>query len=199
VSIRKRGKNYQIDYYCKGKRYREMIGPSRKEAEAVLGKRLNEIREGKFFGKMKLREILMKDLVREYMERFQGKKVEDEKRYMRILSNPSAENSSPTSTGGMWNRSRHYDGQRCGRMAFPGPTARATGKWRRSGGSSTRRSSGECWRGIPPPGSNPCRNLGDEPGSSPSTKRNVYWKHLRGTCGPSSSAPSKRECGGVRS
>jgi hypothetical protein len=37
VSIRKIRKNYQIDYYCKGKRYREMIGPSKKEAEAVLG------------------------------------------------------------------------------------------------------------------------------------------------------------------
>jgi integrase len=85
VSILKRGKNYQIDYYCKGKRYRELIGPSKKEAEAVLGKRLNEIREGKFFGKVKLREILMEDLVRDYLERFQGKKVVDEKRYMQII------------------------------------------------------------------------------------------------------------------
>ena len=85
MSIRKRGKNYQIDYYCKGKRYRELIGPSKKEAEAVLGKRLNEIREGKFFGKVKLREILVEDLVRDYLERFQGKKVVDEKRYMRII------------------------------------------------------------------------------------------------------------------
>ena len=85
MSIRKRRKNYQIDYYCKGKRYRELIGPSKKEAEAVLGKRLNEIREGKFFGKVKLREILVEDLVRDYLERFQGKKVVDETRYMRIL------------------------------------------------------------------------------------------------------------------
>ena len=85
MSIRKRGKNYEIDYYCKGKRYREMIGPSKKEAEAVLGKRLAEIREGKFFGRVKIREILMKDLVREYLERFQGKNNEDERMYMRII------------------------------------------------------------------------------------------------------------------
>lgn len=110
-------------------------------------------------------------------------------------SNLSAENSSPTSTGGRWNRSRRYDGQPSGRMACTGPIPPATGKWRRSGGSSTRRSNGECWRGIPPPGSNPCRSLGDGPGFSPSKRRNAYWNHLRGICGPSSSAPSKRECG----
>lgn len=85
VSIRKRGKNYEIDYYCKGKRYRQVVGPSRKEAEAAVGKRLAEIREGKFFDRVKIRETLMEDLVREYLERFQGKKVEDERMYMRFI------------------------------------------------------------------------------------------------------------------
>ena len=85
MSVRKRGKNYAIDYYYKRKRHREMVGPSRKEAEAVLGKQLAEIREGKFFGRVKIRETLMEDLVREYLERFQGKNVQDEKMYMRIL------------------------------------------------------------------------------------------------------------------
>ena len=199
MSIRKRGKNYQIDYYCKGKRYRELIGPSKKEAEAVLGKRLNEIREGKFFGKVKLREILMEDLVRDYLERFQGKKVVDEKIYMRIILESfggkfvsDIDRQEVESFQALRRTTLRKDG-------LPRANSTCNGKWRRSGGSSTRRSSGECWRGIPPPGSNPCRSLGDGPGFSPSTRRNVYWKHLRGTCGPSSSAPSKRECGGVRS
>ena len=36
MSISKRGKNHEIDYYCKGKRDSEMISPSKKEASAVL-------------------------------------------------------------------------------------------------------------------------------------------------------------------
>ncbi len=85
MSVRKRGKKYVIDYYYKGKRQREVVGPSRKEAEEVLGKRLTDIREGKFFGRVKIRNIRMEDLVRDYLERFQGRNVSDERTYMRII------------------------------------------------------------------------------------------------------------------
>lgn len=38
-----------IQYFANGKRYREAIGPSKREAELVLGKKKALIREGKFF------------------------------------------------------------------------------------------------------------------------------------------------------
>src|SRR4030067_410453 len=38
MGIRKRGNHYVIDYYWNGERYREAVGPSKKEAEAALGK-----------------------------------------------------------------------------------------------------------------------------------------------------------------
>lgn len=90
MGVKKRGKNFVIDYYHKRKRYRETVGPSRKEAEAALGKRLAEIREGKFFDREKIRETLIEDLVREYLERFQGTKIEDERMYMRFILNQFA-------------------------------------------------------------------------------------------------------------
>jgi integrase len=42
---------YHILYYVEGKRYRKRIGPNLRQAEAVLGKKRTEIREGRFFEK----------------------------------------------------------------------------------------------------------------------------------------------------
>jgi hypothetical protein len=42
---------YAILYYVDGVRHRERIGPNLRQAEAVLGKRRAEIREGRFFSK----------------------------------------------------------------------------------------------------------------------------------------------------
>ena len=44
-----RGTVYFIDYYANGKRYREKVGPKKKEAEEYLGKRLKEIRDGQIY------------------------------------------------------------------------------------------------------------------------------------------------------
>jgi integrase len=44
---------YNILYYVEGKRYRQRIGPNLRQAEAVLGKKRAEIREGRFFEKAK--------------------------------------------------------------------------------------------------------------------------------------------------
>jgi integrase len=47
--IRKRGSSYEINFYDRtGERYFETIGPNKKEAEQVLGDRLQEIRSGTF-------------------------------------------------------------------------------------------------------------------------------------------------------
>ena len=85
MAVRKRGNNYEIDYYYKGKRFREIIGPSKKEAETVLAKRRTEIREEKFFGKVRRREVLMDEFVQDYLERFQGRNLDDEKMHMRVI------------------------------------------------------------------------------------------------------------------
>jgi len=46
MGVYRRGKLWCVDYYAGPKRYREMVGPNRREAEAALGKRLGEMRKG---------------------------------------------------------------------------------------------------------------------------------------------------------
>lgn len=48
MALYQRGDNWYMDFTFKGKRIREMIGPSRKGAEAVIAKRKAEIAENKF-------------------------------------------------------------------------------------------------------------------------------------------------------
>ena len=48
MGIYKREKNWYIDYYAYGKRIREVIGPDRKLAEAVLAKRKIAVAENRF-------------------------------------------------------------------------------------------------------------------------------------------------------
>ena len=43
MGVYKKGKLWYVDCYAGAKRYREMVGPNRREAEAALGKRLGEI------------------------------------------------------------------------------------------------------------------------------------------------------------
>ena len=67
-TIRKRGKNWYIDYRANGKRYRECIGPSKKLAEEVLHKRLTEIAEGKFLDKRNKFNVKFEDFANDYIE-----------------------------------------------------------------------------------------------------------------------------------
>ena len=57
---------WYIDYFFKGRRYQRAVGPSKKEAVAALGKIKGEIREGKFFDRSKVRDVLFEDLADEY-------------------------------------------------------------------------------------------------------------------------------------
>ncbi len=57
----KKGATYFIDYYRDGKRVREAAGPNKKEAQELLGKRLNEIRQEKLFGIKTREELLFED------------------------------------------------------------------------------------------------------------------------------------------
>jgi integrase len=62
-------KNYWIEFYFRGRRKRERIGPNRDLAETVLAKRKVEIKEGKFLDKKKTPpKIKFKDFVeKEYV------------------------------------------------------------------------------------------------------------------------------------
>jgi hypothetical protein len=59
---------YNLLYYIDGKRHRERIGLNLRQAEAVLGKRRAEIREGRFFAKPKRITTTFSELADAYME-----------------------------------------------------------------------------------------------------------------------------------
>lgn len=63
----KKGK-YFIDYICEGRRKRESIGPSRKQAELVLKKRKIEVAEGKYLDVKKKNTTTFDDFARTYRE-----------------------------------------------------------------------------------------------------------------------------------
>lgn len=64
----RRGEYWYIDYYFEDKRIREKVGPSRKEARDALGKRLAEIREGKFFDRRKEVKVKFEEFVPEFLK-----------------------------------------------------------------------------------------------------------------------------------
>lgn len=57
-----------IQYFANGKRIREAVGPSKREAEIVLGKRKTAIREGKFFDMRKETNIAFGMLCDRYLK-----------------------------------------------------------------------------------------------------------------------------------
>ena len=64
----KKGAVYWIDYYVGEKRYREAVGPNRREAEAALGKKLAEIREGRFFDRKDFPAVTVEELAKRFLE-----------------------------------------------------------------------------------------------------------------------------------
>jgi integrase len=57
-----------VQYFANGKRLREAVGPSKREAEIVLGKRKTAIREGKFFNVRKETNIAFGPLCDRYLK-----------------------------------------------------------------------------------------------------------------------------------
>lgn len=68
-TFKKNGQWY-IDYYVHGRRKREKIGPSKKLAETVLGKRKAQIAEGKYLDKKKIKRIKFSDFVEVFLETY---------------------------------------------------------------------------------------------------------------------------------
>src|SRR5262245_24452303 len=59
-----------IQYFANGKRIREAVGPSKREAEIVLGKRKAAIREGKFFDVRKETNIAFGVICARYLKEY---------------------------------------------------------------------------------------------------------------------------------
>lgn len=49
MGLYKRGSTWSVQYFVNGKRVREAIGPSKRQAELVLAKRKADVREGRYF------------------------------------------------------------------------------------------------------------------------------------------------------
>ncbi len=79
MAILKKGQNWVIDYYHNGRRIREVVGPNKREAEMVLGKRKAAIREGRFFDSRKNEKITFSQFVPIYIEQHARRKRSYEK------------------------------------------------------------------------------------------------------------------------
>jgi len=81
----KKGTVYFVDYYFKGKRIREQVGPNKKEAQEYLGEKLKEIRNGKF-RETPEKPVPFEDLVDEYEKQAKGKKsFHNERYYIKVV------------------------------------------------------------------------------------------------------------------
>lgn len=66
----KEGATWNIQYFAHGKRIREAIGPSKRQAELVLAKRKAEIREGRFFDTRKESTLTLPALIDRYLAEY---------------------------------------------------------------------------------------------------------------------------------
>ncbi len=68
MALFKKGENWYIDYYVQGRRKREKVGHSKRQAQLVLEKRLVQVAEGKFLDMKNFRKILLRDFAHTYIE-----------------------------------------------------------------------------------------------------------------------------------
>jgi len=68
MGIYKKGKNWYIDYYLKGRRKRKMVGPSKKLAGDVLKDVQVKIAKGEYLGVYEEKKIIFSEYAKEYLE-----------------------------------------------------------------------------------------------------------------------------------
>ena len=66
--------NYFLDYYAGGRRVREWIGPNKRLAVTVMGKRRTEIVEGKLLDKKMTRRVTLRQYAAEYARVYSARK-----------------------------------------------------------------------------------------------------------------------------
>jgi integrase len=67
MGVYKKGLNWYVDFYTNGQRKRERVGPSKREAELVLGKKKAEVRENRYFDVKKEKKIKFEVFAEEYL------------------------------------------------------------------------------------------------------------------------------------
>ena len=66
--------NYFLDYYVGGRRTREWIGPNKRLAVTVMGKRRTEIAEGKHLDRRTVRRVTLRQYAEEYTRIYSARK-----------------------------------------------------------------------------------------------------------------------------
>ena len=89
MGLYKRGSVWTIQYFASGKRGREAIGPSRRQAELVLAKRRADLREGRYFEAQKERPLTFAILAGRYTEEY-AKNYKKIRSYQRNLVSAKA-------------------------------------------------------------------------------------------------------------
>src|SRR5262245_33671589 len=68
MGLYRRGSTWTIQFFANGKRVREAIGPSKRQAELVLAKRKTAVREGKYFEAPKDSTLAVGALLKRYLQ-----------------------------------------------------------------------------------------------------------------------------------
>jgi integrase len=87
MGVYKRGKAWYIDYYAGERRIRERIGPSRRQAEIVLKKRMVQIAENRFLEVEKYEKIKFEKMADLYLENYSKPNKKSSRRDVTSINN----------------------------------------------------------------------------------------------------------------
>ena len=87
MGVYKRGTTWYIDYYAGYKRRREKIGPSRRQAEVVLKKRMVQVAENKFLEVEKYEKIRFEKMTELYLENYSKPNKKSSRRDVTSINN----------------------------------------------------------------------------------------------------------------
>ncbi len=90
MGVYKRGTTWYIDYYAGYKRRREKIGPSRRQAETILKKRMVQVAENKFLEVEKYEKIKFEKMTELYLENYSKPNKKSSRRDVTSINNLKA-------------------------------------------------------------------------------------------------------------
>ena len=87
MGVYKRGTTWYIDYYAGYKRRREKIGPSKRQAETVLKKRMVQVAENRFLEVEKCEKIRFEEMTELYLENYSKPNKKSSRRDVTSINN----------------------------------------------------------------------------------------------------------------
>jgi len=87
MGVYKRGTTWYIDYYAGYKRRREKIGPSKRQAETVLKKRIVQVAENRFLEVEKYEKIRFEKMTELYLENYSKPNKKSSRRDVTSINN----------------------------------------------------------------------------------------------------------------